>query len=366
MEQHNLEPQDEQQASPAPSGDVAGGQPANPTPGSSSGTVPEESPADRFERLKALIFQRRQQQAIEDMERELAGEEPAFRATIPDFTLAQGQKRPASPSMEDAPRRRPSNCPKTPPTFSGKDIAELDTFDVAFRAYFEATGLKKTPEQIQLAATYLTDNPQKAWARKRPDLSSMTWDKFIVYLKSLLADPANAMANASKRLKDIRLAKGQKVRDFREAIEQLERDIPEQTKEVRDAWSFLNSLSPDLRREVLREQKTITSRDQISASAQRFEELAEMEARRKPEEKEKESSNSKPKDTPASGKRGAGKGRAKGSSSSTDKSKASKSLECFNCGKLGHKAAECRSAPKAAKPEEKEKDKESKKAKPKS
>ena len=84
---------------------------------------------------------------------------------------------------------------------------------------------------------------------------------FTVYLKGLLADPANTMANASKRLKDIKLAKGQKVRDFREQMDQLERDILEQTKEVREAWSFFNSLSPDLRREVLREQKTITSRD---------------------------------------------------------------------------------------------------------
>jgi hypothetical protein len=162
-------------------------------------------------------------------------EDSDIRTTITDFTPAKGQKRPASPSAEDAPRRRPANRPKTPPTFSGKDIEEFDTFDVAFKAYFEATGLTKTSEQIRLAATYLIDNPQKAWARKKPDLSSMTWDEFVVYLKNLLADPANAMANASQRLKDIKLAKGQKVRDFREAIEQLERDIPEWTKEERDA-----------------------------------------------------------------------------------------------------------------------------------
>src|SRR5204863_2100964 len=136
-------------------------------------------------------------------------------------------------------------------------------------AYFEATVVTEASHKIRVAATYLTGNPRMAWSRKRPDQSSMTWDKFIVYLKSLIADPANALANASKRLKDIRLAKGQKVRNFRKQIEQLERDVPEQTKEVREAWTFLNSLSPELRREVLREQNTITSRDQVSASAQR-------------------------------------------------------------------------------------------------
>ena len=356
MEPSNSEPQGERQASPVPPGELAGDSPANPTPASSSGTVQQETAAARYERLKALLLEKRQLEAIGEMEKELAGEEPAFRATITDLTLAQGQKRPASPSWEDGPRRRPVNRPKTPPTFSGKDIAELDTFDVAFRAYFKVLGLTKVSEQIITAATYLTDNPQKAWDRKDLDPSSMTWDEFIVYLKSLLADPANAMANASQRLKDIKLAKGQKVRDFRETIEQLERDIPEWTKEERDAWSFLNSLSPDLRREVLREQKEITSRDQVSASAQRFEELAEQEARKDSK------GESKSKDTPASGRRFGGKKSAQRTPSSNDKTKTSEPLKCFNCGKIGHKQAECRSPPKAAKPEDKE---QSKKSKPK-
>ena len=157
----------------------------------------------------------------------MAGEEPAFRAEIPDAMLARGQKRHASPSAEESAQKRPMKRPKPPPEFSGKDIADLDTFDAACRAYFEATEVTKASHQIRVAATYLTGHPRMAWARKQPDQSSMTWETFIVYLKSLIADPANALANASKRLKDIRLAKGQKVRDFREQIEQLERDIPE-------------------------------------------------------------------------------------------------------------------------------------------
>jgi hypothetical protein len=311
-------------------------------------------------------MQKRQQQAIEDMEKELAGEQPEFRAAIPEFAPAQSRKRPSSPSGEVSSSKRPLERPRPPPEFSGKDIADLDTFDAACRAYFEATEVTKASHMIRVAATYLTGNPRMAWSRKRPDQSSMTWDEFIVYLKSLIADPANALANASKRLKDIRLAKGQKVRDFREQIEQLERDVPEQTKEVREAWTFLNSLSPELRREVLREQKTITSRDQVSASAQRFEEIAEMEARRKPEDREEKPS--KPRDTPASGKQQAGKTQARSASSGTGKSKTPKTLVCFNCGKKGHKADECRSAPKAKSEdnESKKDSKDSKKGKPKS
>jgi Ty3 transposon capsid-like protein/zinc knuckle protein len=362
-------PDDSIPESPQPLAGGAGVPPANVTPTTGSGTVPEETSEERFERLKMRVMEKRRQQAIADMERELAGEEPAFRATIPDSMPASGQKRPASPSAEESASKRVMERVRKPGVFSGKDIAELDTFDASFRIYFEAIGVKNATQQIQMAAAHLTDNPMKAWSRKRPDISQMTWDKFITYLKSLLADPANALANASKRLKDIRLAKGQKVRDFREQIEQLERDVPEQTKEVREAWSFLNSLSPDLRREVLREQKTITSRDQVSASAQRFEELAEMEARKKPDDKDEKPSKSK--DSPANTKQGSGKKQAKGGSASTDKSKTSKTLTCFNCGKKGHKADECRSAPKEKSDDKDDKkeskdSKESKKGKPKS
>ena len=143
----------------AASEEIAGDPPADPTPASGSGTIPEESPEKRFERLRLRIVKKRRQQVIEQMERKLAGEKPAFRAEIPDFTLAHGQKRPASPSAEEPFQKRPTDRPKAPSIFSGKDIAELDTFEVSFRAYFDATGVTNITRKIQLAATYLTDNP---------------------------------------------------------------------------------------------------------------------------------------------------------------------------------------------------------------
>src|SRR5437016_892599 len=70
----------------AASEEIAGDPPADPTPASGSGTIPEESPEKRFERLRLRIVKKRRQQVIEQMERKLAGEKPAFRAEIPDFT----------------------------------------------------------------------------------------------------------------------------------------------------------------------------------------------------------------------------------------------------------------------------------------
>jgi hypothetical protein len=64
------------------------------------------------------------------------------------------------------------------------------------------------------------------------------------------------------------------VREFTSYIEGLERDIPDWTERERKAWFLLNSLYPNLRKEVIKENKVITSREQVIAAAQRYKELA--------------------------------------------------------------------------------------------
>jgi hypothetical protein len=66
----------------------------------------------------------------------------------------------------------------------------------------------------------------------------------------------------------------QSVRDLVNYVEELEEDWPILTLEEDKAWRLLNSLRPELRHEVLRENKAITSREQVVAFVQRQEELS--------------------------------------------------------------------------------------------
>jgi hypothetical protein len=326
----------------------AGGTQATPMEGESDETVQETS-ATRHARLKALILEKRQQEEILAMELELSGDNPAFRADIAGEAPIQGHKRAVSSTAETQPFRSTFHRPKTPPTFKGKDIAELDKFDIAFRAHFEAGGPYTAPDQIKLAATYLDGNPQKSWFRRpKPESPEMTWDDFILYLKGLIADPANALAYASLRLKEARQKKGQSIRDFVNYIEQLERDIPEQTKQERSAWSLLNSLHPEIRREVMRENKEITSRDQVIAAAQRQEELAEQQSKKEPRPEEKT------KETSTSSRRFAGATRAPRTLTPSPKGRGGRMFKCYNCGKFGHKKEDCTAPPQSEKSENKE------------
>jgi hypothetical protein len=85
------------------------------------------------------------------------------------------------------------------------------------------------------------------------------------------------MADASLRLKNLVQSENQTVRDMATMVEELEEDLLALNASEERAWRMLNVLRPEIRREVLRENRTITSREQVIVAAQRQEELLKLE-----------------------------------------------------------------------------------------
>lgn len=131
--------------------------------------------------------------------------------------------------------------------------------------------------RIVIAATYLKGIAAEAWGRNKVTFTK--WEDYIRLLRGVLSDPETRKSNALLRLTTKAQKDTQTVRDLLAQIKNLEQDIPPMEEEERRAWILLNALRPALRAEVIREHKEITSRDQVLASAQRYEEVSKQQAR---------------------------------------------------------------------------------------
>ena len=69
------------------------------------------------------------------------------------------------------------------------------------------------------------------------------------------------MADASLRLKNLVQSENQSVRDIATTVEELEEDLLALSPGEERVWRMLNALRPEIRREVLRENRIITSRE---------------------------------------------------------------------------------------------------------
>jgi hypothetical protein len=296
--------------------------------------------------LSEEIRKKRIDEEIVMMQQELAGEAPATYVAVAGTNLPHPGRTTNSGS---GPAFLKQIKLGTPPSFSGKSVKELQTYEVGWKSQFKAMQEVASDEyahRIATAATYLRGIALEAWARNNTTFDR--WDDYMTFLRGIVADPATRKSEALLALASKSQKESQTPRELLAEIENLEQDIPLMTEDERRAWVLLNALRPALRAEVIRENKEITSREQVLASAQRHWEVTMNQTRaesRKPFRR-------------ASPMRPTSESYSRHSSSSTHKSRQhqperheprparpSWSTGCFNCGKPGHKANDCRSPP---------------------
>ncbi|KIW26593.1 uncharacterized protein PV07_09675 [Cladophialophora immunda] len=275
------------------------------------------------------------------MELELAGETPRNPVRI-EGAAYPSHKRNASSDVHGHSSTRLKMA--EPPTFSGKNIKELQTFEIEWSIRNKADG-PFTPsewvERIQKVATYLKGTAAISWVRHKDPIN--TWDEFIAFCKGIILDPTNRMSNALLSLAFKKQGDNQGARAFLDEVEALERDIPELSAEERDAWFLLNRLRPDIRTEVMRENKEIRSREQVLAAAQRQEELSRQKTRQERSERSytpgRRSSGTPTHTKRTTEHRVSTEGHQREKKDTTEET--TSSIICYKCGRPGHKAYQC-------------------------
>jgi hypothetical protein len=195
-----------------------------------------------IENLRRQIEEKRKRSRIAALRAELADERPSN---------LKGRKRSLSiDSSTISQAKRVHIRAKEPTIYKGKTLREYREYAATCNTYFTAVGGDEL-ERIELAATYLRGNALSIWVAKeeKPE----TWDAYLTWAKGLVADPANRMADASLRLKNLVQSESQTVRDIATTVEELEEDLLALNSSEERAWRMLNALRPEIRREVLRE-----------------------------------------------------------------------------------------------------------------
>ena len=239
----------------------------------------DEEVERRHAEILARVRRQRQLLEIQAMEQELAGEQPDLDVAIEGLGLpARGRKRRVSDDETETSFLRSLKLSDTP-TFSGKSMKDLQRFDIGWKNIFRMNR-DVSPEawetRINLAGQRLRDTAAQAWNRTSERYTS--WSSFVAFLRTVVADPAVRMAESLQTLAMKQQRESQSVRELVAEIEELEDNIPEMTKEVREAWTLLLAMKPELRMRVLSEHKEITSRDQVLLTAQRHENAMKHEA----------------------------------------------------------------------------------------
>ena len=310
------------------------------TPEDDGAQSPEtETLQQKHARLTAAVAEKRMREEIEEMEREIAGEAPA-----PHLERGRGQKRIASDTAETSNPHKFYFRSKSPPTFEGKTLKEVSIFKTRWEIEFAAQPPMEERRQVAIAATGLRGTPLEAWGRKTEDIEE--WDKFINWCRDLVKDPANRTMLAYLQLKDAKQRKNQSVRDFVNYIEEQEKHIPDNEDDtLRKAWFLLVSLDEEIRQGVMKENKTITSREQVIAAAQRQEELI-RDARGR--HRDTSRSPSRRDARPPRGRRGGAFSRTLATHTKEEKPPKDNTSapRCYNCQKIGHIAANCPEGPR--------------------
>lgn len=267
--------------------------------------------------------------------------------------------------------------PAAPESFDGSSYDGLEDWLMSAELYFEAINKDLADaddgtQAIKTAATWLGGDARKAYVRSRPQIA--TWADFVVFLRGVVKDPQTRVYEATRALLYTKQRSTQTARQYLHDLEHAEAEVvaARLTPEEQASYRFLQGLRGDIRAAIMAEPAEVrATRDSLLSAAVRHEARmgigSEAKGKDKPKEDNRSSKGGDRSSTPkpsarrtqnsrtnSTGNRARSGGQPPRPPTETFKKvrhEESTKVEqrpppiCYNCGKVGHKADVCRSAP---------------------
>ena len=299
----------------------------------SSNPPPTETLDERHTRLLRETEMLKKQRECEEMQRLIDGRPPVDTPSIGATALA--------PLSQDHERRIQIRAAR-PATFKGKDLKEYEEYEASWKVQLAAQQIEGL-KAISLAATYLEDDAQKAWVHE--DNKPVDWTEYLQWCRNIVSDPQNRLSHALQALKRLQQTT-QSTREMWIKLKGIKRDIPDMQEKEKDAWDLLSILTPEVRDRVLTDHDDIKTPDQVLLSAKKYEDRKKERSYMKREFSDDQPSRGPFRKRTQISEPKKDRVRKPGFFTKEREARAKQEKEqarfsCYNCGRSGHKKADC-------------------------